>query len=204
MAEMKLQSFWGKKRCESQRHWTIGSGYIKNVLKDYSLSRGTAAMADRSWIDTGSDWLRITPFGFRKLLKFIKDEYGNPPIYVTENGVSERGAVDLNDIHRTYFYKNYINQGLKGIVNPLCNCARCRGPKWPLNPTLPGYKACVLTICPKEHPLGKVTREHDQLENCDRTVNCKRIMFKCTCIYHLHCTLKLLCTRAMQHALSLG
>lgn len=73
-------------------------------------------MSDRAWIDTGSDWLKITPFGFRKLLKFIKDEYGNPPIYVTENGVSERGAVDLNDVHRTYFYKNYINQGLKGIV----------------------------------------------------------------------------------------
>lgn len=81
-----------------------------------SLSRGTAAMPDRTWIESGSDWLKITPFGFRKLLKFIKDEYGNPPIYVTENGVSERGAVDLNDVHRTYFYKNYINQGLKGIV----------------------------------------------------------------------------------------
>lgn len=80
------------------------------------LSRGTVTMADRAWLETGSDWLRMTPFGFRKLLKFIKDEYGNPPIYVTENGVSERGAVDLNDMHRTYFYKNYINQGLKGIV----------------------------------------------------------------------------------------
>lgn len=37
-----------------------------------------------------------------------------PPIYVTENGVSERGAIDLDDIHRTHFYENYINQGLKG------------------------------------------------------------------------------------------
>lgn len=87
----------------------------------YVLPRGTATIADRTWMETGSDWLKITPFGFRKLLKFIKDEYGNPPIYVTENGVSERGAVDLDDVHRIYFYKHYINQGLKGICNPLYN-----------------------------------------------------------------------------------
>ena len=77
-------------------------------------SRAVATMPDRTWLDTGSDWLKMTPFGLRKILKFIKDEYGNPPIYITENGVSERGAVDLNDVHRTYFYENYINQALKG------------------------------------------------------------------------------------------
>lgn len=78
------------------------------------LSRGTGVIHDRTWIETGSPWLLITPFGFRKLLKFIKDEYGNPSIYVTENGVSERGDVDLDDVHRTHYYENYINQGLKG------------------------------------------------------------------------------------------
>ena len=77
-------------------------------------SRAAAAMADRTWPETGSPWLRITPFGIRKLLKHIKDEYGNPPIYITENGVSESGVVDLNDVHRKYYYENYINQALKG------------------------------------------------------------------------------------------
>lgn len=81
------------------------------------LSRGAGVTHDRSWINSGSFWLKITPFGFRKILKFIKDEYGNPPVYVTENGISERGAVDLNDMHRTHYYKNYINQALKGIVS---------------------------------------------------------------------------------------
>lgn len=80
-------------------------------------SRGAAVTHDRTWISSGSFWLKITPFGFRKILKFIKDEYGNPPVYVTENGISERGAVNLNDMHRTYYYKNYINQALKGIVS---------------------------------------------------------------------------------------
>lgn len=79
------------------------------------ISRGTGTTHDRTWIESGSFWLKVTPFGFRKILKFIKEEYGNPPIYVTENGISERGPVDLNDIHRTHYYENYINQALKGI-----------------------------------------------------------------------------------------
>uniref|UniRef100_A0A3Q3GNA9 Lactase n=1 Tax=Labrus bergylta TaxID=56723 RepID=A0A3Q3GNA9_9LABR len=78
--------------------------------------RGTGTTHDRTWIESGSFWLKITPFGFRKILKFIKDEYGNPPVYVTENGISERGAVDLNDIHRKHYYEKYINQALKAQV----------------------------------------------------------------------------------------
>ncbi|XP_070693897.1 lactase/phlorizin hydrolase-like [Pempheris klunzingeri] len=84
--------------------------------QDYEGDRGTGTTHDRTWIESGSFWLKITPFGFRKILKFIKDEYGNPPIYVTENGISERGAVNLNDIHRTHYYENYINQALKAYV----------------------------------------------------------------------------------------
>ncbi|KAM3607593.1 uncharacterized protein V6R79_010433 [Siganus canaliculatus] len=82
----------------------------------YDADRGTVVISDRTWLETGSTWLRIAPFGFRKLLNFIKEEYGNPPIYVTENGVSESGTVDLNDPHRAYYYENYINQGLKAVV----------------------------------------------------------------------------------------
>ncbi|XP_056245570.1 lactase/phlorizin hydrolase-like [Seriola aureovittata] len=84
--------------------------------QDYEGDRGTKTTHDRTWIESGSFWLKITPFGFRKILKFIKHEYGNPPVYVTENGISERGAVDLNDIHRTHYYENYINQALKAYV----------------------------------------------------------------------------------------
>lgn len=87
------------------------------MLMFHPLSRGAGVTHDRTWINSGSFWLKITPFGFRKILKFIKDEYGNPPVYVTENGISERGAVNLNDMHRTHYYKNYINQALKGTVS---------------------------------------------------------------------------------------
>ncbi|XP_057833538.1 beta-glucosidase 12 [Cryptomeria japonica] len=38
----------------------------------------------------GSSWLYVYPRGIRALLNFIKVRYGNPPIYITENGVDEK------------------------------------------------------------------------------------------------------------------
>lgn len=78
------------------------------------LRRGVASVTDRSWLNSGSLWLKVTPFGFRKLLRWIKEEYNNPPIYVTENGISERGALDFNDTWRMHYYRSYVNEALKG------------------------------------------------------------------------------------------
>ncbi|KAM6978442.1 lactase/phlorizin hydrolase-like [Tautogolabrus adspersus] len=82
-------------------------------LQHYDADRGAGTIADRTWLDSGSSWLKVSPFGFRKILKFIKEEYGNPPIIITENGMSERGPIDLDDFHRSYYYDEYINQVLK-------------------------------------------------------------------------------------------
>ncbi|XP_063805268.1 lactase/phlorizin hydrolase-like [Pseudophryne corroboree] len=80
----------------------------------YEGDRGVYVMSDRSWLGSGSSWLRITPFGLRRLLNWIKEEFNNPPIYITENGISERGT-NLNDIWREHYYKHYINKALKAI-----------------------------------------------------------------------------------------
>ncbi|XP_072541141.1 lactase/phlorizin hydrolase [Salminus brasiliensis] len=85
-------------------------------LQHYDADRGVGTIHDRSWLDSGSSWLKVTPPGFRTILNFIKNEYGNPPIYITESGISERGDVDLNDIHRIHYYENYINQALKAYL----------------------------------------------------------------------------------------
>ncbi|KAM4731306.1 lactase/phlorizin hydrolase-like [Anableps anableps] len=82
-------------------------------LQHYDADRGAGTYVDRTWLDSGSGWLKVTPFGLRRILNFIKEEYGNPTIIITENGVSERGPIDLKDSHRSYFYKKYINQVLK-------------------------------------------------------------------------------------------
>ncbi|NXJ74020.1 LPH hydrolase, partial [Trogon melanurus] len=100
-------------------HYTTVLAYNFNYaagILSYDSDRGVATISDRSWLNSGSTWLKVTPFGFRKLLRWIKDEYNNPPIYVTENGVSERGAVDFNDTWRTHYYRSYINEALKAVV----------------------------------------------------------------------------------------
>ena len=68
----------------------------------------------------GSSWLYVTPFGLRKIVNWIKNEYGAElPIYITENGVSDRIG-NLDDMHREYYYKHYINQLLKGRIARDC------------------------------------------------------------------------------------
>ena len=86
-----------------------------NLFSKFDFLRSAGTIADRTWLDSGSSWLKVSPFGFRRILNFIKNEYGNPPIIITENGISERGSIDLNDYHRSYYYEQYLNQVLKGI-----------------------------------------------------------------------------------------
>jgi hypothetical protein len=46
--------------------------------------------------------VQVVPWGFRKEFTWIKKAYNNPPVFVTENGVSDLGG--LNDTGRIYFY----------------------------------------------------------------------------------------------------
>ncbi|KAK3085076.1 hypothetical protein FSP39_023890 [Pinctada imbricata] len=69
---------------------------------------------DPSWLGSGSSWLKVTPFGIRRMLNWVKYKYGNIPIYITENGISDRNG-SLNDQHRIFYYKHYINNILKAV-----------------------------------------------------------------------------------------
>ncbi|CAG0901510.1 unnamed protein product [Darwinula stevensoni] len=75
---------------------------------------------DSSWYSTGSGWLKLYPQGFRKLLNYIKDRYGNPEVIVTENGSSDT-AGNLDDALRVYQLKHYLNQLLKAVKLDGCN-----------------------------------------------------------------------------------
>ena len=56
----------------------------------------------------------ISSYLIRKLLNWIRDEYGDIDIIITENGTSDNQG-NLDDSHRIYFYKHYLNNILKGI-----------------------------------------------------------------------------------------
>ncbi|KAG8231276.1 hypothetical protein J437_LFUL010314 [Ladona fulva] len=71
------------------------------------------------WPETGSPWLKVVPWGFRKLLNWIKKEYNNPDVIVTENGVSDKGG--LADKQRVAYITEYMNEMLKAIKLDGCN-----------------------------------------------------------------------------------
>jgi len=67
---------------------------------------------DKKWGRTSMGWA-IVPWGCRKLLEWIDQRYNHPPIYITENGMSENeelinGKVD--DPERILFYQEYLKE----------------------------------------------------------------------------------------------
>ena len=56
----------------------------------------------------------MDPNGFRKMMGWLRDEYGSDlDIYITENGFGDYMA-NLDDIQRLYYHKHYLNDLLKG------------------------------------------------------------------------------------------
>ncbi|EMP36022.1 Lactase-like protein [Chelonia mydas] len=96
--------------------YIIQKNYSALKGPSYHTDRDLAELVDPKWPDPGSKWLYSVPWGFRRLLNFIKTQYGNPLIYVTENGVSEKlQCTQLCDEWRIEYLKGYINEMLKAI-----------------------------------------------------------------------------------------
>ncbi|KAJ3317722.1 hypothetical protein HDV06_001276 [Boothiomyces sp. JEL0866] len=66
-------------------------------------------------------WLFDVAWGFGKLLKFIRDRYGNPEVVITENGFcvageSEKSLADaLHDSPRIHYYHGYLQSLVKAV-----------------------------------------------------------------------------------------
>jgi len=70
---------------------------------------------DPSWFGSGSVWLKNTPWALRSVMQWIRGEYGGIPVYITENGVSDRQG-NQDDLSRIYYLKHNINQLLKAVL----------------------------------------------------------------------------------------
>ncbi|XP_055536574.1 myrosinase 1-like [Wyeomyia smithii] len=82
-------------------------------VPSYDHDRNTVGYQDPDWPDSGSDWLKVNPQGLYRLLTWIRNEYNNPLVYITENGVSDRGGT--KDIERVSYYNSYLNAVLDAM-----------------------------------------------------------------------------------------
>ncbi|KAK7088806.1 lactase/phlorizin hydrolase-like [Littorina saxatilis] len=102
--------------------------YTTNVISDrpndhsdvnYEVDQDMDSRADPCWPGTEASWLKVNPWGLRYILNWVKERWGNPPVYVTESGRPDSAGV--NDINRIYYYRNYTNEILKAIKIDGCN-----------------------------------------------------------------------------------
>jgi beta-glucosidase/6-phospho-beta-glucosidase/beta-galactosidase len=69
---------------------------------------------DSSWNSSASGWLKVVPWGTRKLLNWIDQTYDHPEIVITENGYSDHGELDDQD--RINYYSEYLSNILQAIL----------------------------------------------------------------------------------------
>jgi beta-glucosidase len=82
-------------------HYTT---YLINSKGHYST--------DPMWVQGESNWLFDVPYGMYKILHFIKDRYGNIPIFITESGFSMKED-HIFDYDRVNYLSGYISKALQ-------------------------------------------------------------------------------------------
>uniref|UniRef100_A0A0D9V1F0 beta-glucosidase n=1 Tax=Leersia perrieri TaxID=77586 RepID=A0A0D9V1F0_9ORYZ len=72
-----------------------------------------------------SDWLYIVPWGLYKAVTYVKEKYGNPTMFLSENGMDDPGNVTItqgvHDTTRVAYYRSYITK-LKEAIDDGANC----------------------------------------------------------------------------------
>ncbi|GLG98608.1 Putative lactase-phlorizin hydrolase [Gryllus bimaculatus] len=102
-------------------HYTTNYAEEGEEGKTPSADRDAGAIItqNQSWPSSGSDWLKVTPTGFRDLLNWIRKAYGDVRIIITENGFSDRNTtldgILIDDGRVTYF--EVTPTGLRDLLN---------------------------------------------------------------------------------------
>ncbi|KAI4382165.1 hypothetical protein MLD38_008163 [Melastoma candidum] len=99
-------------------------------VQDYMMDSAVEMKFTRGNMSTSIDWSRgvrgafsseneypLDPWALQLLLEYVKQNYGNPPIYIHENGMSSPRNATLEDWPRVQLLQSYIGSLLDGIRN---------------------------------------------------------------------------------------
>ncbi|XP_063932750.1 myrosinase 1-like [Zophobas morio] len=92
-----------------------------NVIS-YGSDLNVHTWTDDSWESSASDWLKVVPWGIRKVLNWVSKTYKNPEIFITENGYSDAGG--LEDDRRINYYTEYLSNILEAVLEDGVNVTR--------------------------------------------------------------------------------
>ncbi|CAD6232408.1 unnamed protein product [Miscanthus lutarioriparius] len=99
------------------------------TLFSYSSDWHAEFVYERNGVPIGpranSDWLYIVPWGLYKAVTYVKEKYGNPTMFLSENGMDDPGNVTVaqgvHDATRVAYYRSYISK-LKEAIDGGANC----------------------------------------------------------------------------------
>ncbi|KAL6339882.1 hypothetical protein AAG906_034971 [Vitis piasezkii] len=96
--------------------------YVKNSPKklnmdhrDFLADMAADIMSKRD--DTQPDQFPVMPWGLQEVLEYFKQVYGNPPVYIHENGQRTQRNTSLNDTGRVKYLQGYIGALLNAVRN---------------------------------------------------------------------------------------
>ncbi|CAL9158419.1 beta-glucosidase 25-like isoform X1 [Musa acuminata AAA Group] len=101
----------------------------KLILNDASSDAVVIATSTRHGERIGeraaSGWLHIVPWGIRKLMNYIKENYENPLVIITENGMDDPNFTNLDialkDEKRIRYHADYLSNLQAAIREDGCN-----------------------------------------------------------------------------------
>lgn len=103
----------------------------KRVLQDALSDAAVITTPFRAGVPIGeraaSWWLHIVPWGIRELAKHVRDNYANPPVIITENGMDDRIThfIDLSkalqDGKRIRYHRDYLSNLSAAIRQDGCD-----------------------------------------------------------------------------------
>lgn len=105
--------------------------FRKLVLRDALTDAAVITTPNRFGVPIGetsaSSWLHIVPWGIRSLAGYIRDKYGNPPMFITENGMDDPNVPHtalneaLRDNKRIMYHRDYLSNLSAAIRQDGCD-----------------------------------------------------------------------------------
>ncbi|XP_049882587.1 myrosinase 1-like [Pectinophora gossypiella] len=95
-----------------------GKGKVA-VQPSFDNDMGVIISQKPEWPKSNSTWLRVVPWGFRKILNWVKKTYDNPLVVITENGISSEPG--LQDSKRVNYIDAYLRSLHAAVTQDGCN-----------------------------------------------------------------------------------